>query len=221
MNPDEAAPVRFSSRVPSRQGRREQLARARRRSSMWIRRPTTLRYVTIGRETYISPNCDLRPPIEIGDFGFIGPNCLSRTTPLTIGHFCLIADNVAFVGGDHEMASPGVPMLLAGRATVRPITIADDVWIGHGATILAGAVIGEGSVIAAGSVVVGDIPPYSIFGGVPARLLRPRFEAPADETFHRNSLQIYRETRTLTHVDLANAHIDWGQRRWAAPDEIG
>lgn len=53
--------------------------------------------------------------------------------------------------------------------------IGNDVWIGTGAMILDGVHIGDGAVIAAGAVVTKDVEPYSIVGGVPARLIKKRF----------------------------------------------
>ena len=53
--------------------------------------------------------------------------------------------------------------------------IGNDVWIGYGVIILEGVTIGDGSIIAAGSVVTKDIPPFQIWGGVPAKLIRKRF----------------------------------------------
>lgn len=56
------------------------------------------------------------------------------------------------------------------------IIVEDDVWIGAGSMILSGVKIGQGAVIAAGSVVVNSVAPYSIVGGVPARLIKYRFD---------------------------------------------
>jgi acetyltransferase-like isoleucine patch superfamily enzyme len=53
--------------------------------------------------------------------------------------------------------------------------VEDDVWIGHGAIIVAGVTIGTGSIVAAGSVVTRDVPPFSIVGGNPARVIKMRF----------------------------------------------
>lgn len=53
--------------------------------------------------------------------------------------------------------------------------VGNDVWIGNGATIKQGVTIGDGVIIAAGSVVTKDVAPYSIVGGVPAKLIRYRF----------------------------------------------
>lgn len=56
------------------------------------------------------------------------------------------------------------------------IIVDDDVWIGYGATIMSGVHIGQGAVIAAGSIVTKDVPPYAIVGGVPAKVIKYRFD---------------------------------------------
>lgn len=53
--------------------------------------------------------------------------------------------------------------------------IGHDVWIGHGAIVLPGVKVGDGAVLAAGAVVTKDVPPYTIVGGVPAKIIRERF----------------------------------------------
>ena len=63
------------------------------------------------------------------------------------------------------------------------VTIGHDVWIGHGATVLPGVSVGDGAVIGAGAVVSRDAAPYTIVGGVPARLIRERFPAPVAARF--------------------------------------
>jgi acetyltransferase-like isoleucine patch superfamily enzyme len=55
-----------------------------------------------------------------------------------------------------------------------PIIVCDDVWVGYGVSILKGVTIGTGAIIAAGSVVTKNVPPYSIVGGVPAKIIKMR-----------------------------------------------
>jgi acetyltransferase-like isoleucine patch superfamily enzyme len=55
--------------------------------------------------------------------------------------------------------------------------IGNDVWIGRGATILSGVEVGHGSIIGAGAVVTKNVPNYAIVGGVPAKIIRYRFDA--------------------------------------------
>lgn len=68
---------------------------------------------------------------------------------------------------------------IAGRSA--RIVIGHDVWIGYGAFIRRGVTLGDGAVVAARAVVVEDVPPYGIVAGVPARLVRYRFDAPTRE----------------------------------------
>ena len=63
----------------------------------------------------------------------------------------------------------------ADEADKMEVVIGNDVWIGYGVILLAGITIGDGAVIAAGSVVTKDVKPYTIVGGVPAKLIRNRF----------------------------------------------
>ena len=63
------------------------------------------------------------------------------------------------------------------------VTIGHDVWIGHGATLLPGVTIGNGAVIGAGAVVSKDVAPYTIVGGVPAKLIRERFTSEIAKRF--------------------------------------
>ena len=60
------------------------------------------------------------------------------------------------------------------KASFKPIHIGHHCWIGTGATVLQDVTIGDGAIVAAGAVVTKDIPPYEVWGGVPAKFIRKR-----------------------------------------------
>lgn len=115
---------------------------------------------------------------------------------VVIGKFCSIADGVRFVFGHHRtdcVTTFPLRALCFGGAPHEDskskgrIEIGNDVWIGANALILSGVKIGHGAVIAAGSVVSKSIPPYSIFGGVPAKLIKLRLRD--DQIFQLSKIQ--------------------------------
>jgi acetyltransferase-like isoleucine patch superfamily enzyme len=90
-----------------------------------------------------------------------------------IGNNVLIAGHCMIIPNNHGFAARNIPMSIQ-PCTTKGIKIEDDVWIAHGCSILDGVTIGTGSIVAAGSVVNKDVPPYSIVGGVPMRILKSR-----------------------------------------------
>ncbi|MBU2537741.1 MAG: acyltransferase [Proteobacteria bacterium] len=85
----------------------------------------------------------------------------------------MIAQAVSIRDTDHAFEDANLPMTQQSIIT-SSVVVEDDVWIGHGATILKGVHVGKGAIIAAGAVVTRDVAPYSIVGGVPAKLIRNR-----------------------------------------------
>jgi len=98
---------------------------------------------------------------------------------VSIGNRVWIGYRTVILSSNHTIPKGHNPLFIDSKRTVledtlKPVTICDDVWIGCNVTILPGVTIGTGAVIAAGSVVTKDIPPFSIYGGVPAKLIRIR-----------------------------------------------
>ena len=92
----------------------------------------------------------------------------------------MFGPGVTIITGDHRTDMIGRYMKTVGDNEKLPendkdVIIENDVWVGANVTILKGVEIGEGSIVAAGSVVTKSVPPYSIVGGVPARVIKARF----------------------------------------------
>ena len=80
----------------------------------------------------------------------------------------MIGPNVNLITSGHPLE----PSQRRGFVTAKPIAIERNVWVAAGATIIGGVTVGENSVVAAGSVVTRDVPPNTLVGGNPARVIR-------------------------------------------------
>lgn len=131
--------------------------------------------ITIGKNFYIGRDSQIECDVEIGDN-------------------VIVANRVAFVGRyDHNYQQIGVPIRLASQIRDKDynwkglgekVIVEDDVWIGYGSIIMSGVKIKRGSIIAAGSVVTKDTEEYSIYGGVPAKKIKNRFDNEKDLQDH-------------------------------------
>lgn len=147
------------------------------------------------RRTWIkrNPNSDIIPNsvipfelVEVGkaSYGELNIITFGRDTKLLIGNYVSIANEVTFLLDvehyiDHISTYPFKVKILKSQEyeafSKGNIVIEDDAWIGYRSTIMSGVKIGKGAVVAAGSVVTKDVPPYSIVGGVPAKVIKYRF----------------------------------------------
>jgi acetyltransferase-like isoleucine patch superfamily enzyme len=123
-------------------------------------------------------------------FSYISPNCILHA--VDIGRYCSIGDAVAILSNhptDRLSTHPFTyESIFAGEYSGETLhqlpfsdklprtTIGHDVWIGSNVKIIAGVAIGDGCIVGAGSLVTKDLPPFSIVGGVPAKLIRMRFD---------------------------------------------
>lgn len=111
--------------------------------------------------------------IYIGSNTRINGACIHAQNRIEIGENCLIASNVQIMDSNgHELSFNNVENRINTRDIPEEVIIGDNVWIGANSIVLPGVHIGNGSVIAAGSVVVKDVPPMSLYGGNPARLIK-------------------------------------------------
>jgi acetyltransferase-like isoleucine patch superfamily enzyme len=109
--------------------------------------------------------------LAIEDNTWIGHKAMIiSTSSVKIGANVDIAPRVYIGTGSHEIDISGPR--IAGKGTSQDIEIGDGVWIGAGAILLPGTKIAEKSIVAAGAVVKGNVPPYTLVGGIPAKVIK-------------------------------------------------
>jgi len=120
--------------------------------------------------------------ITIGNRCFLGKSTIVAASSVTIGDDVMLSWGVTITDHDShsldfDKRANDVTEWRHGRkcwdhVAVSPVTIQNKAWIGFGATILKGITIGEGAIVGAQAVVTRDVPPWSIVGGNPAKLIR-------------------------------------------------
>lgn len=127
--------------------------------------------MTIGTKSFIMKHNYIMTPnhLHIGDYSHINRGCLIDCRGgVFIGNNVSISYNVSIISGGHDINSKsffGIYM---------PITIDDYAWLGANSTILQNVTVGKGAVVCAGAVVTKDVAPYTIVGGVPAKVIGHR-----------------------------------------------
>jgi acetyltransferase-like isoleucine patch superfamily enzyme len=154
----------------------------------WFVLRTKYRGASVGKEFHVGWNVTIhRPGFEAGDYVYIGP--YSEIAPhVQIGNYSSLSSCVVITGSDHRIDIPGVPIRFSGRPESLVTKIGHDVLVGHGVTIIRGVTIGNGAIIGAGAVVTKDVLPYSIVAGVPAKIIRYRFNE-SERDIHEKMLQ--------------------------------
>lgn len=148
------------------------------------------------------------PPIKLsipkiknlGKHSYCASELMVYCENTSIGSFCSIGPQVTLGHGKHPLnflsTSPYLYFEELGFKTdktpthgefwhLEPIYIGNDVWIGDGVFVKNGVTIGDGAVLGARSVVTKDVPPYAIVAGVPAKIIRYRFDEPTRQELLR------------------------------------
>jgi len=118
-----------------------------------------------GEGLHVGDNSNIGPFAWVGCSGFI-----------EIGDRVLMGPRVTLLAENHVFDAPELPIKQQGvqRSFIK---IGDDVWLGAGATVVAGVTIGSGAVVAAGAVVTRDVPAGAVVAGIPARVVRNRLDS--------------------------------------------
>lgn len=135
--------------------------------------------VNIGKDAYFG----LGDNLTIGSNSSIGRNCRIIGSggggELIIGDNVMMGPEVIILINGHNHSSVDIPMCAQGNYS-STVVIGDDVWIGIRAIILPGVTVGKSSILGAGAVVTKDVPPFSIVGGVPAKVIKSRLSQNED-----------------------------------------
>lgn len=150
----------------------------------------SIRDCKLAKHTRVLPRCNLIR-VEMARYSYIGTNTIVSDTK--IGAFCSIGSSCSIGGGVHPTDRVSTSPVFYDSSNCfkeknyisadsrnpvkQPQTIiGNDVWIGENVFVSAGVNIGDGAVIGAHAVITKDVPPYAIVAGVPAKILRYRFD---------------------------------------------
>lgn len=164
---------------------------------------------------------------HIGNYTYCNRNGLIQNA--TIGNYCSIAQEVIIGLGAHPLNMfSSSTLFYKSKNTLRvkliekdinfkeyqPINIGSDVWVGTRAVILDGVKIGHGAVVAAGAVVTKDVPPYAIVAGIPAKIIKYRFNTAqiksllASSWWNKTAKEIDNEIENLKAIFENNPNKD-------------
>lgn len=147
-------------------------------------RPAALRLAgfRVGKGTIMLGMPEINGPdglydnLQVGQNVFFNVGCiLDLESRITIGDEVALGHGVILMTTSHAV---GGPVRRAGPLFARPVSIGSGTWLGSRSIILPGTTVGHGAVVAAGAVVNRDVPPNTVVGGVPARVIRELPEGP-------------------------------------------
>lgn len=174
--------------------------------------------VRIGKNNVLK-HLEVYGEVNIGSFNTINePNTsiLSKINPITIGNYCSLAKGVLIQEYNHPINRPSTYFInkhilktdhkreLISKGSVE---IGNGVWIGAYSVLLSGMKVGNGAIIGAGSIVTKDVPPYSIVGGNPAKVIKYRFDNVIIEELNKLKWWDWDEAKVLANADFFNSSV--------------
>ncbi|MEY4538529.1 MAG: hypothetical protein RLZZ306_286 [Bacteroidota bacterium] len=169
----------------------------------------THNYTSVGNNVFPLQN------VKVGSYTYGVLNVYSLyiqpSEKLDIGNYVSIAPNVQFLLGANHQTDTITTYPLFSRfveydkidaLSKGEIIIEDEVWLGTNSIIVSGVRIGKGAIIASGSIVTKDVPPYSIYGGNPAKLIKMRFSEDIIKEFLGFSLMDIPTEKIIENIDL-------------------
>ena len=125
----------------------------------------------IGKGVILKPGIRVKFPwrLSIGDFSWIGEQVfVDNLGYVSIGSHACVSQGAFLCTGSHDWTSNSFDLI------VRPITVCDHAWVGAMSLLAPGAILGEGAVLSLGGVGKGELAPWTIYSGNPAKILSPR-----------------------------------------------
>ena len=113
----------------------------------------------------------------IGSHSWLGPQAYFDCRDMELGEYVGWGPGAKVLGSEHTGVPPSVPITTT-DLVIRPVRVGRGADIGVNAVLLPGVTVGEGAIVGAGAVVTGDVPPYAVAAGVPARVIHMRPGAP-------------------------------------------
>lgn len=126
-----------------------------------------------GTNVNIYPKSEFSSSVELGNNSDIG-YAARLNGKCIIGNDVIMGPEVIVYTTNHRSDSVDIPIKNQGNTEEKPVVISDGCWICARCIILPGVTIGEGAIVAAGAVVTKDVPPFSVVGGNPAKVIRRR-----------------------------------------------
>tara|TARA_A100000171_G_C2140621_1_gene155885 strand:- start:30353 stop:30898 length:546 start_codon:yes stop_codon:yes gene_type:complete len=111
--------------------------------------------------------------LQIGNYVRINEHVFLQGE-ISIGNYVMIAPYTAIYTNAHEHRDSTTPMVQQGDTATQKVTIGNNVWLGRNVVVLPGITVGEGAIVGANSVVTKDVAPFTVVGGVPAKLIKNR-----------------------------------------------